>query len=143
MENKDTRWQQRFQNFEKAFIRLKESLEIEKPSELERNGIVQRFEFTIDLAWKVMKDFLEEKGFNFKPSPKDTLRQAAEGGFIDYAQQLIDGYDIRNDLSHDYDGEKFEKSESSLREQVYPALDKLRQFFIEQLRSNDANPRHD
>jgi nucleotidyltransferase substrate binding protein (TIGR01987 family) len=143
MENKDIRWQQRFQNFEKVFIRLKESLEIEKPSELERNGIVQRFEFTIDLAWKVMKDFLEEKGFNFKPSPKDTLRQAASGGFIDYAQQLIDGYDIRNDLSHDYDGEKFEKSESSLREQVYPALDKLRQFFIGQLNSNDANPRHD
>ena len=136
MEKKDIRWRQRFQNYEKAFQRLKESLEIEKPSELERNGIVQRFEFTIDLAWKVMKDFLEEKGFIFKPSPKDTLRQAASGGFIDYAQELIDGYDIRNDLSHDYDGQKFAKSEEPLRKQVYPALEKLYQFFAEQIRND-------
>ena len=53
-----------------------------------------------------MKDFLEEKGFNFKPSPKDTFRQAQESPFIDYAQELIDGLDIRNELSHDYDGQK-------------------------------------
>ncbi|WP_390890404.1 nucleotidyltransferase substrate binding protein [Geoalkalibacter halelectricus] len=37
---------------------------------------MQRFEFTLDLAWKVLKDFLQEKGFVFKPSPKDTLRMA-------------------------------------------------------------------
>jgi nucleotidyltransferase substrate binding protein (TIGR01987 family) len=129
MTTKDIRWVQRFQNFEKAFLRLKEAIEAESLNELERNGLIQRFEFTIDLAWKVMKDYLEEKGFAFKPSPKDTLRQAQESGFIDYAQVLIDGLDIRNELSHDYDGQKFEKSEAYLREEIFPALQKLWLFF--------------
>ncbi len=132
MENKDIRWIQRFNNFKKAFIKLKEAVETKQLNELERNGLVQRFEFTLDLSWKVMKDFLEEKGFVFKPSPKDTFRQAQESNFIYYAQALIDGLDIRNELSHDYSGEKFESSEQQLREETYPALEKLYAFFDEQ-----------
>jgi len=130
MEKMDIRWKQRFQNFEKAFLKLKEAVELIDPNELERNGIVQRFEFTLDLSWKVMKDYLEEKGFSFKPSPKDTFRQAQESALIDYAQELIDGLDIRNELSHDYNGEKFEKSETELRESVFPSLEKLYQFYL-------------
>ena len=130
METKDIRWKQRFQNFEKAFLRLKEAVEIEKLNELERKGLIQRFEFTLDLSWKVMKDFLEEKGFSYKTSPKDTFRLAQENNFIDYAQALIDGMGIRNELSHDYDGEKFEKSEGQLREETFPSLEKLYSFFI-------------
>ena len=83
-----------------------------------------------------MKDFREENGFNFKPSPKDTIRLAQQGDFIDYAQQLTDGRDIRNELSHDYSGEKFEKSEKELRENIYPALEKLYDFFSD-LNRND------
>ncbi len=134
MEVKDIRWKQRFQNFGKAFMRLKEAVEMENLSELERNGLIQRFEFTLDLSWKVVKDFLEEKGFAFKPSPKDTLRLAQESGYITYAQELIDGLDIRNELSHDYSGKKFERSEICLRKETFPALEKLYLFF-----ENEAN----
>ncbi|WP_390890359.1 nucleotidyltransferase substrate binding protein [Geoalkalibacter halelectricus] len=77
MDDKDVRWQQRFANYEKAYLRLEEAINQENLNELERNGLIQRFEFTLDLAWKVLKDFLQEKGFVFKPSPKDTLRMAA------------------------------------------------------------------
>lgn len=126
----DIRWKQRFDNFEKAFLRLKEAMDAQKLTELERNGLVQRFEFTLDLSWKVMKDFLEEKGFVFKPSPKDTIRLAQQNGFIHYAQALIDGFDIRNELSHDYSGEKFEKAEKILRDTIYPALQSLYSFFL-------------
>ena len=83
-----------------------------------------------------MKDYLEEKGFSFKPSPKDTFRQAQESGFIDYAQELIDGLYILNELSHDYSGEKFEKSEHELRESIFPVLEKLYHFFESE---NDLN----
>ncbi len=124
----DVRWKQRFQNYEKAFFRLKEAIDKEELNELERNGLIQRFEFTLDLAWKVLKDFLEEKGFVFKPSPKDTLRMAQQGEYIDYAQELIDGLDIRNTLSHDYSGEKFIRLEAVLRQETYIALEKLYQF---------------
>lgn len=115
-------------NFERAFFRLEEAINEENLNELERNGLVQRFEFTLDLAWKVMKDFLEERGFLFKPSPKDTFRQAQEAQFTNDAQALIDGLEIRNELSHDYNGEKFEKFEVVLRKQVYPALERLLEF---------------
>lgn len=130
MKNKDIRWVQRFQNYEMAFLKLKEAMEQDELNELERNGLIQRFEFTIDLSWKVLKDYLEVKGFTFKPSPKDTIREANQAGLIDFGQVLIDGLDIRNELSHDYSGRKFEDSEEILRDEVYPALQKLYQFFI-------------
>lgn len=129
MDAKDIRWIQRFQNYKRAFLRLKEAIEQPGLNELERNGLIQRFEFTIDLGWKVLKDYLEDKGFSFKPSPKDSIREAQRAGFISYGQELIDGLDIRNELSHDYSGEKFEKYEKSLRDQVFPALARLYDFF--------------
>ena len=129
MDTRDIRWLQRFQNFKQAFCRLQEAVNQKHLNELERNGLIQRFEFTIELAWKVMKDFLEEKGFSFKPSPKDTFRQAQAARYIDYAQLLIDALNIRNELSHDYDGELFQLSEVELRNNIFPALEKLYNFF--------------
>lgn len=82
MENKDVRWKQRFQNFEKAFKRLAEAVNLPHLNELERNGLIQRFEFTLDLSWKVLKDYLDEKGFSFKSSPKDTIRLEQESNYI-------------------------------------------------------------
>ncbi len=129
METVDIRWKQRFKNFDQAFCRLQEAVNQDNLNELERNGLIQRFEFTIELAWKVMKDFLEEKGFAFKPSPKDTFRQAQEARYIDYAQLLIDALNIRNELSHDYDGELFRLSERELRNDIFPAIERLHKFF--------------
>ncbi len=133
MKNKDVRWKQRFQNFEKAFLRLKEAMELEELNELERNGLIQRFEFTLDLSWKVMKDYLEDKGFTFKPAPKDTFRLAQQSKFIDYAQELIDGLEMRNELSHDYSGAKFESFEPQLREKTFVAMQKLYALFSKEM----------
>ena len=135
MNAQDIRWKQRFENFDRAFYSLKEAVELEHLNELERNGLVQRFEFTLELAWKVMKDFLIEQGFEFNPSPKDTFRQAQNAKYINYAQALIDGLDIRNVLSHDYSGEKFALSEKVLRSDVFPAISSLHAFFMNQIKS--------
>ena len=133
MENTDLRWRQRFVGFEKAYVGLKEAMDQDQLNELERSGLIQRFKFSIDLAWKIMKDFLENQGFQFKPSPKETFRQAFESGYIGDAQPLIDGLEVRNTLSHDYSGEKFESSEKTIRNQVYPALTSLYHFFQNEL----------
>lgn len=71
----DIRWKQRFENFEKAFKKLEEAVNEGELNELERNGLIQRYEFTIELAWKTLKDFLQDEGFKLK-SPKDVVRQA-------------------------------------------------------------------
>lgn len=132
-EKKDIRWVQRYENFRNAFLRLKEAVELDELNELERNGLVQRFEFTIEMAWKVMKDFLVEQGFDFKPIPKETFRLAQQSRFIDCARELIEGLELRNELSHDYSGEKFVRAEKKLREESFSALVKLNEFFTGEL----------
>jgi nucleotidyltransferase substrate binding protein (TIGR01987 family) len=122
MNKEDIRWRQRFQNFEKAFLQLKEAVKKENLNELEKGGLIQRFEFTIELAWKVVKDFLEDKGFSFNPSPKDVLRLAQQAEYISYAQALIDGINLRNELSHDYSMEKFEYAVTEIDKEIFPAL---------------------
>ena len=133
MGNTDIRWIQRYSNFEKAFSRLDEAMSMSSLTELERNGLVQRFEFTLEIGWKVLKDFLEDQGFDFTPSPKETFRQAQASGYINFAQELIDGLEMRNILSHDYSGEKFVTSEKTLREIVFPAIQELNSFFTAQI----------
>jgi nucleotidyltransferase substrate binding protein (TIGR01987 family) len=139
MERKDIRWKQRFANYERAFKRLSDAMHEDELNELERNGLVQRFEFTLELAWKTAKDFLEERGFVFKPSPKDTFRQAQAASYITYAQELIDGLDLRNELSHDYDGQKFESAEAQLRAETFPALKALYEFFLQQIKESQLS----
>ncbi|MBX2917422.1 MAG: HI0074 family nucleotidyltransferase substrate-binding subunit [Cyclobacteriaceae bacterium] len=139
MDNNDIRWLQRFSNFEKAFLRFKECLQVEDPNELERNGIVQRFEFTLEAGWKTLKDYLQAEGLDFPLTPKGTLRQAQQSGLITYAQDLIDALEIRNELAHDYDGDKFEKSEILIREKIYPVLTEHYSFFRNQINKNQLN----
>lgn len=133
MTSKDIRWKQRFQNFEKAYNRLKEALDEEDLNELERNGVVQRFEFTLELCWNTLKDYLEGEGVQFKPTPKETIRQAFSSGLIKDAQVLINGLDLRNELSHDYSGRTFEKSEVMIREEIFPAIQEVYKFFMDEL----------
>ena len=132
MDNQDIRWKQRFTNFNQAFLRLKEAMEKETLNELERNGLVQRFKFTLELGWKTLKDFLEFQEFDFKPSPKETLRLAQKSLYIDYAQELIDGLELRNILSHDYSGKKFIQSENKFKSEIYPAIVKLHSFLLKE-----------
>ncbi len=76
----DSRWKQRFENFSRAFRLLKTALEersLDEFSDLEQEGLVQRFEFTFELAWKTMKDYLEDSGFQITPvTPKTVIKEA-------------------------------------------------------------------
>lgn len=82
----DIRWLQRLDSFQKACRRVLEITESDKKpdelSELEQEGLVQRFEYTFELAWKVMQDFLRFKGYEFMLGPNGTLQKAFEDGLI-------------------------------------------------------------
>lgn len=63
MENQDIRWQQRFDNFKKAFAQLDKAVQQGDFNELERQGLIKAFEYSYELAWNTLRDFLINKGY--------------------------------------------------------------------------------
>jgi len=102
MENKDIRWKQRFQNFEGAFQNLKEAIELKQHSKLEKAGLIQFYEFTFELAWKTLKDYLEDKKVEVK-FPKDVIKESFKYEIISDGDNWMDMLDKRNLMSHTYD----------------------------------------
>lgn len=85
--DKDIRWIQRLDSYTKACNRVLEITESERDmyglSELEKEGLIQRFEYTFELAWKVLQDYLQYLGFQFQTGPNSTLQLAFENGLIE------------------------------------------------------------
>jgi nucleotidyltransferase substrate binding protein (TIGR01987 family) len=78
----DIRWKQRFYNYQKALIQLTKFIERGELSELEEQGIIKAFEYTYELAWKVIKDYYEEQGEVSIQGSRDALRLAFQRGLI-------------------------------------------------------------
>ncbi len=128
--NPDNRWKQRFQNYEKALSLLREALaDVESLSELEKEGTVQRFEFTFELAWKTLKDYLEFNGIVLdQVLPSNVIKQAFAAKIISDGQLWIDMLRSRNRLSHTYDQAVFDQAVREMAARFLPALDGLHQF---------------
>ena len=97
------RFIQRSKEFSKAYERLKEALK-EEESEIVIDGALHRFEFTFELAWKSLKDYLEYMGLTESiGSPREIIRLAFKHGIIKDGEAWIDMMLSRNMLSHLYD----------------------------------------
>ncbi len=84
----DIRWKQRFSNFQKALSQLTEAIETNgvNPIDIIKEGIIQRFKFTHELAWKVLKDYLEYEGFQNITGSRTATREAFNKGLIQNGQ---------------------------------------------------------
>ncbi len=137
MESKDIRWKQRFQNFDRAFKLLRQALEEKKLEEfnmLEREGLIQRFEYTFELAWKTLKDYLKENGSNLlELTPRSVIKEAFAVGILHDGQVFIDMMLSRNLLSHCYDFEKFNEVLVTINARYLGALGELHFFFLERV----------
>lgn len=98
----DIRWQQRFQNFEKACAELHEACQKKTYSKLERGGLIQAFEFTHELAWNTIKDFFEYQGNTSIMGSRDAIREAFKRGLIEDGELWMDMIKSRNLSSHTY-----------------------------------------
>jgi nucleotidyltransferase substrate binding protein (TIGR01987 family) len=103
MENTDIRWQQRFANYKKALTQLTKFIDKGKLNELEVQGLIQSFEYTFELAWKVLKDYLELQGYREIIGSKGAFREAFSVGLI--AEEAVWGNMLkhRNLSVHCYD----------------------------------------
>lgn len=129
---KEIRWEQRFENFDKSYKLLKKYSNKPITTELERAGIIQFFEMTFELAWKVLKDYLESEGYMVK-SPRETVKQAFQIGVIDNGHIWIDALSNRNLTTYTYDEELADKMTKEILTSYLPALDKMYNRLVEEL----------
>ena len=101
-ELKKVRWGQRFSNLQKAFQQLQTGLAIELPSNVEVQGVIKSFEFTFELAWKTLKDYLEAQGVLCQ-FPRETLKQSFHYGILQDSEIWLEMLGKRNLLAHTYD----------------------------------------
>ena len=124
----DIRWKQRYAHFQKAFRLLEQTVAIAHPSDAERAGLIQFFEMTFELAWKMLKDYLESEGFTVI-SPRATLKQAFQAGLLDDGHVWLEALTDRNLTVHTYEESIALAVEQSIRTRYYPALLALHQTY--------------
>lgn len=134
--NQDTRWLQRFENYEKAFALLREVMEmgdLKRLSDLEKEGLVKRFEFTLELGWKTLKDKMQEDGIVFEQvSPKPVLKLAYQSKYIDDIELWLKMINDSNLMSHIYDFATFDKIITAIQNTYFSELEKLYFYFKEE-----------
>jgi len=136
MSAQDIRWVQRFNHYIKALSQLREAVHLsqERPlSKLEEQGLIQAFEFTHELAWNTLKDFLESRGVQNLYGSKDASREAFKAGLITHGETWMGMISSRNLTSHTYDEATAAQIVADIRnayfaefEALYLTLDKLR-----------------
>lgn len=128
----DIRWKQRFHNFQNAHKHLQQASRRESEDWLIAAGIVQTFEFTFELAWKTLKDYMEELGDEAK-FPREVIKNAFEKGLIVDGHKWIEMLNKRNELSHTYNEEQAKAAVSKIVDEYLPAIsqvyDTLREKF--------------
>lgn len=123
------RWIYRFDNYKRAFVLLREAIETmdeRELTQLEKEGIIQRFEYTWELAWKVIKDYLEHEGVTLdKITPASVIRAAFAAKIIKDGETWMQALDARNKMSHVYSLKKFEEVIEEIRKSYLALFDDL------------------
>lgn len=124
----DVRWRQRFQSFRKAFAQLLAAARLANEralSELEQQGLIQAFEFTHELAWNTLKDFLESRGATGLYGSKDVTREAFAKGLITNGDEWMAMIQARNRGSHTYNEKTANEIAAAVRTSFVPELESL------------------
>ncbi|TDO10641.1 MULTISPECIES: nucleotidyltransferase substrate binding protein [Halomonas] len=125
----DIRWQQRFANYSNAFSQLEQAVEAYGDTTLDiiKEGVIQRFEFTHELAWKVMKDYLEHEGIQNVTGSRSAARHAFNLGLLEDGQVWMDMIETRNHTVHAYRRSILETEFTKIVGRYCPALKQFRQ----------------
>jgi nucleotidyltransferase substrate binding protein (TIGR01987 family) len=140
MGDQDIRWIQRFNHFVKALSQLKEAVDLaqQRPlSKLEEQGLIQAFEFTHELAWNTLRDFLEGRGVQNLYGSKDTTRQAFKTGLIENGETWMGMINSRNLTSHTYDEATAAQITAAIREAYFAEFEALR-IKLDELRREEG-----
>lgn len=99
----DIRWEQRFSNLKKAFLQLDKFIKKGELNELEKQGLIQSFEYTYELSWNVIKDYYEFQGETNIQGSRDAFRLAMNRGLVETDEAWMEMIVSRQKTSHTYD----------------------------------------
>jgi nucleotidyltransferase substrate binding protein (TIGR01987 family) len=125
--NQDVRWVQRFRNLEKAEAFLEQATKQKTYTKLEAAGLVQSFEFTFELTWKTLKDYLTYQNFDVR-SPRETIKQAFQSGYLEDGHLWMRMLEQRNLLTHTYNEEQAVAATRLIIDSYFPAIHQAYQF---------------
>jgi len=124
----DIRWIQRFNNYNKALGQLAEALALASQrelSKLEAQGLIQSFEYTHELAWNTLKDFLESRGAQKMYGSKDVSREALKAGLIENGETWMAMINSRNRTMHTYDEATAEEIVTAVKNSYFAEFEAL------------------
>jgi nucleotidyltransferase substrate binding protein (TIGR01987 family) len=127
MAKEDIRWQQRFSNYQKALAQLHKFVEKGDLSELEKQGLIKAFEYTYELAWNTLKDYLEFQGQTDIYGSRDTTRKAFQLGLVENGESWMDMLKSRNITSHTYNIEVAEEICQAVLNVYFPLFLQLKE----------------
>ncbi|GAB6107412.1 nucleotidyltransferase substrate binding protein [Fusibacter bizertensis] len=127
--SKEIRWRQRFENFDKAFQQLTFAINLfDSLSTLEKEGLIQRFEYTFELAWKTIKDYLEANDVDAK-FPREVIKEGFHFEIINDGDVWMDMLEKHNLLAHTYDEERFNFVTLKIKTEYYSAVAQVYNYF--------------
>lgn len=126
----DIRWQQRFSNYQKALQQLRKFIDHGELNELEEQGLIQAFEYTHELAWNVLRDYLLSQGHQAIYGSRDATREAFKLELIDDGDCWMDMIRDRNRTSHTYNQETAQAIVGNIRERFFAQFERLQQTMI-------------
>lgn len=124
----EIRWKQRFENFQRAFSLFESAILGAAPSKLEKEGIIQRFEYTFELGWKTLRDYMRYGGIETE-MPREVVKEAFANGLIADGQVWIDMLEKRNLMSHTYDEAAFTQAYTAIVNDYYKAIKQMHDLF--------------
>jgi len=136
--NEDIRWLQRFSNYRKALSQLEKFVLKGNLSDMEEQGLIKAFEYTYELAWNTLKDYLEYQGILNMAGSRDVIREAYKVNMIENGEEWMNMLISRNLTSHSYNQDTADEIAGSIIN-VYFALFKALELKLESLRSGDQS----
>jgi nucleotidyltransferase substrate binding protein (TIGR01987 family) len=129
----DIRWEQRFSNYRKALSQLSEFFDGSTLNRREEQGLVKSFEYTYELAWHTLKDFLEYQGVSGLIGSRDAFRRAFEDDLLADGHLWMEMIKSRNKTSHTYNEETAREIIEDIKESYYPAFLELENTLLDRV----------
>ncbi|KXS55346.1 MAG: nucleotidyltransferase substrate binding protein [Marinobacter sp. T13-3] len=140
MTEQDVRWLQRFNNFRKAFNQLDSAVQLSEErelSDLEKQGLIQAFEYTYELSWNMIRDYFRWQGNTGITGSRDAIREAFANGLIEDGDGWMRMLKDRNRTSHTYNEETAQEILKNILQLYHPLFGALQTRMADEAKKHD------